>query len=149
VLHSSDGGRSWTIASTGLAAGPSSGIFSIAFRDASHGVVVGGDYRKESDAIDNAATTADGGRTWTTATGLSGYRSAVAYVDGRTIIAVGPTGADYSADDGAHWSPVNGPGFHAFAMARGARVGWGVGEKGAIGRLSLGDCAPRSGRGRC
>ena len=50
VLRSSDGGRTWSAAATPLAAGPSSGIFSIAFRDAEHGIVVGGDYRKESEA---------------------------------------------------------------------------------------------------
>ena len=34
VLHSSDGGRSWAVSETPLAAGPSAGIFSIAFSDA-------------------------------------------------------------------------------------------------------------------
>ena len=33
VLQSSDGGRTWTVAKTPLAAGPSAGIFSIAFGD--------------------------------------------------------------------------------------------------------------------
>ena len=62
VLRSTDGGRTWAAASTPLAAGPSAGIFSVAFRDALHGLVVGGDYRKESEAIDNAAITSDGAR---------------------------------------------------------------------------------------
>src|SRR5438093_2639064 len=47
VLRSSDGGRSWTAAATPLATGQATGIFSIAFRDSTHGVIVGGDYRKE------------------------------------------------------------------------------------------------------
>ena len=34
VLHSSDGGRTWAVSKTPLAAGPSAGIFSIAFSDA-------------------------------------------------------------------------------------------------------------------
>ena len=33
VLHSSDGGRTWAVSKTPLAAGPSAGIFSIAFSD--------------------------------------------------------------------------------------------------------------------
>jgi photosystem II stability/assembly factor-like uncharacterized protein len=139
VLRSSDGGRTWQVSTAPLAAGPSSGIFSIAFRDDTHGIVVGGDYQEESVASDNAAITTDGGATWTRVTGLSGFRSSVAYVPGRqaTVIAVGPTGTDMSADDGRTWKAIAGPGFHAFSVSPSGRVGWGVGEKGAIGRLTL------------
>ena len=85
VLRSSDGGATWTIADTPIATSASAGIFSIAFRDPLHGVVVGGDYRKESEAMNNAATTSDGGMTWTVGKGLSGFRSVVAYVPGSQI----------------------------------------------------------------
>ena len=54
VLRTTDRGRTWTIAETPLIAGASAGIFSVAFRDAKHGVIVGGDYRKENEAIDTA-----------------------------------------------------------------------------------------------
>jgi photosystem II stability/assembly factor-like uncharacterized protein len=139
VLRSADGGRTWAAAATPLAAGPSSGIFSIAFRDAEHGIVVGGDYRKESEAIDNAAITSDGGRTWTKATGLSGFRSVVSYLPGAappTLIAVGPQGADSSVDDGRSWTPLPGTsGLHTFSFAKPGGVGWGAGEKGRIMRL--------------
>jgi photosystem II stability/assembly factor-like uncharacterized protein len=140
VLRSADGGKTWAVSATPIAAGPSSGIFSIAFRDATHGIVVGGDYRKEKEAVDNAAITTDGGVTWTAVKGLSGFRSVVAYVPGRqrTVIAVGPSGADYSTDDGEHWAPIEGPGFHTFSCSRSGKFGWGAGEKGAIGRLDLG-----------
>ena len=82
VLRSSDGGRTWAVAKTPLDAGPSAGIFSIAFSDATHGIVVGGDYKAESVAGNNAAITTDGGATWTPMKGLSGFRSVVAYVPG-------------------------------------------------------------------
>jgi photosystem II stability/assembly factor-like uncharacterized protein len=65
VLYSHDGGRTWKVANTPIPAGPSAGIFSIAFRDELHGVIVGGDYKKERDAVDNVAVTSDGGATWT------------------------------------------------------------------------------------
>ena len=78
VLRTRDGGATWTIADTPVAASGSAGIFSVAFRDAHHGMTVGGDYQKEKDAIDNAAATADGGVTWTPIKGLSGFRSVVA-----------------------------------------------------------------------
>jgi photosystem II stability/assembly factor-like uncharacterized protein len=138
VLHSADRGRTWTVTQTPVATGSSTGIFSIAFRDALHGVVVGGDFQKERDAVDNAAVTSDGGKTWTLVKGLSGYRSVVACRPGSKgwWIAVGPSGADLSTDDGRSWTPVSGGGFHAFAFAAGGRVGWGVGEKGAIARFT-------------
>lgn len=135
VLRSSDGGRTWAAAATPLAAGPSAGIFSVAFRDALHGIVVGGDYRKESEAIDNAAITNDGGKTWSPVRGLTGFRSVVTYLPGTTsdLIAVGPQGSDYSTDDGRRWTAVTGAtGLHTFSAARGGRIGWGAGENGKI-----------------
>jgi len=141
VLHSVDRGRTWSVTQTPVVTGASAGIFSIAFRDALHGLVVGGDFQKEREAVDNAAVTADGGKTWTLVKGLTGYRSAVAYVpeSKRSWIAVGPLGSDLSTDDGKSWTPVAGPGFHAFSVSRSGRVGWGVGERGAIARLATHD----------
>lgn len=137
VLRTKDGGATWTIAETPVAASASSGIFSVAFRDPRHGITVGGDYRKEKDAIENAAATSDGGVTWTAVKGLGGFRSVVAHVPGSrsSWIAVGPSGADLSDDDGRTWRPVEGAGYHAFSIARDGKSGWGVGERGAIGKL--------------
>ena len=140
VLRSSDGGITWSAASTPIATGSSAGIFSIAFRDTEHGLIVGGDYRKEGEAIDNAAMTSDGGRTWTMVKGLSGFRSVVSYLPGAstpTVIAVGPQGADQSTDDGRSWTPVTGAtGLHTFSVAKRGNVGWGAGENGRIMRLA-------------
>lgn len=137
VLRSSDGGRTWAVSNTPLTAGPSAGIFSIAFSDATHGIVVGGDYKAEAVAGNNAALTADGGATWTAMKGLSGFRSAVAYVPERaaSIVAVGPSGTDASSDGGKTWTPIAGSGFHAFSFARRGSVGYGVGETGSAGKL--------------
>jgi photosystem II stability/assembly factor-like uncharacterized protein len=139
VLRSHDGGRTWSVAKTPIASGPSAGIFSVAFGGPSHGVIVGGDYKTEAAAIDNAAVTSDGGEHWTLVKGLSGFRSVVARVAiGRTsFVAVGPSGADYSADGGRTWTPVAGAGFHAFSAASGNLLGCGVGEKGSAGALDV------------
>jgi photosystem II stability/assembly factor-like uncharacterized protein len=140
VLRSADDGRSWSIADTPLAAGPSAGIFSIAFRDALHGIVVGGDYKLEEQAQDNAAITSDGGLTWTAVKGLTGFRSVVAYLSGSsspTWLAVGPSGSDLSIDDGRTWTPIQDDGYHAFSFAPRGTIGWGVGEAGRIGRIEL------------
>jgi photosystem II stability/assembly factor-like uncharacterized protein len=140
VLRTSDGGRTWQAANTPLAAGPSSGIFSIAFRDEKHGVIAGGDYRKEQEAVDNLAVTSDGGITWKLVQGLSGFRSVVAYVPGtKTLIAIGPSGGDYSMDDGQTWKPIDGPGFDTFSFVPRKSIGWGAGADGAIGRLEFRD----------
>lgn len=138
VLRTADGGRTWQVADTPLASGQSSGIFSIAFRDAKHGVIAGGDYRKETEAVDNLAVTNDGGATWKLVKGLSGFRSVVAYVPGtKTLVAIGPSGGDYSLDDGRTWTTINGPGFDTFSFARGKQTGWGAGAKGTIGKLTF------------
>jgi photosystem II stability/assembly factor-like uncharacterized protein len=136
VLRSSDGGRTWEVSQTPVATGPSAGIFSAAFSSDSHGIVVGGDYTKVAEAVDNAAVTTDGGRTWTLVEGLSGFRSAVAYVPGsaRTLLAVGPSGSDLSTDGGRTWTALAGPGFHALSFAPRSPIGWAVGERGAVGR---------------
>ena len=112
-------------------------FFSVAFRDPRHGLTVGGDYRREKDAIDNAASTTDGGVTWQPMKGLSGFRSVVAYApkSKSSWIAVGPQGADWTEDDGRSWTPIPGDGYHAFSFSPSGKVGWAVGEKGAIGRL--------------
>jgi len=137
VLRSSDRGRTWRVAPTPLAAGPSAGIFSIAFSSQRNGIVVGGDYKVENGAVDNAAVTNDGGATWTLVKGLSGFRSVVAYLsaDGRPVIAVGPSGSDLSMDGGKTWRPLEGPGFHTFSIAKGGTIGYGAGERGAVWKL--------------
>lgn len=138
VLRTTDGGRSWRVSETPVASGQSSGIFSISFRDASHGVIVGGDYQKEKEAVDNLAITSDGGQTWKLVKGLTGFRSVVAYDPGtRAVVAIGPAGGDYSVDDGHTWMQITGPGFDTFSFVRGEKVGWAAGARGAIGRLNF------------
>lgn len=143
VARSTDSGTTWEIVDTPLPAGPSSGIFSVAFRDADNGVVVGGDYRLEDQAVDNAAITRDGGRTWSfpQGRGLSGFRSAVAYIPSASppaLLAIGPTGADMSIDDGESWAPVESPvGMHTLSFAPGAPVAWAAGENGRVSRALL------------
>jgi photosystem II stability/assembly factor-like uncharacterized protein len=81
IFHSADRGKSWEVFDTPMVHGPdSAGIFSVAFRDALHGVIAGGDYKRPNDDGSNLAFTEDGGKTWKLS-GLSPlvYFSAVAY----------------------------------------------------------------------
>ncbi|MET3106229.1 photosystem II stability/assembly factor-like uncharacterized protein [Oxalobacteraceae bacterium GrIS 2.11] len=145
VLHSGDRGKTWTWADSPLACNESAGIFSITFRDALHGVIVGGDYKKETAAIDNVAITSDGGKSWKLVRkkGLSGFRSAVKYIPNTaaTLIAVGPSGADISRDDGQTWEPLSYPdgvsGFDALSFAAGRSTAWASGDQGALARLNF------------
>ena len=140
VLHSSDRGKTWTVADTPIPGGTSAGIYSIAFRDALHGIVVGGDYAKEDLALDNVAVTDDGGKTWRLAPGVGGFRSVVTYVpaaNGLALLAVGPSGSDWSTDDGRTWTAIPTParGLHTYSHARGTGVGFAAGGRGQLARF--------------
>jgi photosystem II stability/assembly factor-like uncharacterized protein len=136
VFRSNDRGRTWAVTTAPIASGAeSSGIFSIAFRDATRGVIVGGDYRKPNEAGDNVATTGDGGQTWKLSAGRrpAGYRSGAAFVAPLTIIAVGTSGSDVSTDGGVNWTPLDGENYNSVAARNG--VVWAVGPKGRISKL--------------
>jgi photosystem II stability/assembly factor-like uncharacterized protein len=81
VFRSIDNGKSWTVADTLIAHGnESSGIFSIAFRDATHGLIAGGDYKQPKQDGPNLAVTEDGGLTWKLSTASpQAFFSAVAF----------------------------------------------------------------------
>ena len=81
VFHSSDRGQTWQVFNTPIAHGPdSAGIFSIAFRDANHGVIAGGDYKHPEQDGPNLAFTNDAGKTWTLSKVTpQSYYSAVAF----------------------------------------------------------------------
>jgi photosystem II stability/assembly factor-like uncharacterized protein len=109
----------------------SGGAFSVAFRDLTNGVVVGGDYKKPDDATGTAAWSADGGRHWTAASKPPhGYRSAVAwYPQANAWIAVGTNGSDVSRDDGKTWERLDDGKWNALSLP------FVVGPNGRIGRL--------------
>ncbi|MBZ5497337.1 MAG: glycosyl hydrolase [Acidobacteriia bacterium] len=141
VFRSADKGLTWSVADTPIIAGQaSSGIFSVAFKDARNGIIVGGDYRKVEEAKNNIARTTDGGRTWTLITDsrLGGFRSCVAYLPGTrgtALVAVGPSGTDYSEDGGGHWAKYDSEGFHVLAFAKSKAVGWAAGAGGRIAKF--------------
>jgi photosystem II stability/assembly factor-like uncharacterized protein len=141
VFRTADRGQTWTVDETPIAAAsPSSGVFSLAFRDQNDGVAVGGDYKNPAQANRVVALTADGGRTWTLPKGRGpgGYRSGVAYVPGSaqpTLVAVGPTGSDLSTDGGQSWMPLGTLGFHTVGFAGPTDGGWGAGDDGIIAKI--------------
>jgi photosystem II stability/assembly factor-like uncharacterized protein len=139
VFRSSDRGRTWKVADTPVHAGTSaSGIFSVAFTDARHGIVVGGDYTKPRERSDNVALTDDGGATWRLASGTlpAGYMSGVAYLPGtggRLLVAVGLGGTARSGDGGQSWTMVDSVAYNSVAFAT-RDDGWAAGPRGRIAR---------------
>jgi len=139
----------WSRSPIPIAAGPSSGAFSIAARpyvrsegDARHAVVVGGDYLKPDESSQTAALSSDWGYQWHPAETMPhGYRSAVAYDEAtKTWITVGPNGTDISTDDGHNWhalkpNPSHGDAADADRNWNALSLPFVVGPKGRIGKL--------------
>ncbi|MHC5908991.1 WD40/YVTN/BNR-like repeat-containing protein, partial [Streptomyces sp. S6] len=119
------------------AADPARGVFALAFRDARHGIAVGGDYRPDQPSPQAAAVTTDGGRTWRPAgTPPPAYRSGVTWLPHtRTAaLAVGPTGTDVTTDAGRTWHPLD-PGSFDTVTCAPDRTCWAAGEQGRAARL--------------
>lgn len=136
VFRSVDRGLNWSVSDTPMVKGSAgSGIFSIAMRDRRNGVIIGGNYEKPNEINNNMAFTGDGGKTWSSAKGLNGYRSGVAYVDRKTLIAVGSSGSDLSTDAGKTWRNIDKENYNA-VQAKGANVIWAVGANGLVSKFS-------------
>ena len=145
VFRSTDGGHSWSVAETPVQAGSaSSGIFSVAFKDARHGVAVGGDYQQPRGASLNVALSDDGGRAWRLGKGPlpPGYMSAVSYVPGGSrVIAVGLAGTAMSVDAGESWRMIDSVAYNSVHFVR-RDVGWAAGPQGRLA-VWLGDARDR------
>ncbi|VTR99493.1 Putative oxidoreductase OS=Streptomyces venezuelae (strain ATCC 10712 / CBS 650.69 / DSM 40230 / JCM 4526 / NBRC 13096 / PD 04745) GN=SVEN_6404 PE=4 SV=1: PSII_BNR [Gemmata massiliana] len=138
VFRSSDRGKTWSVSETPLLAGiESAGVFSIAFRDRDHGVIVGGDYRKPDGTEATGAVTADGGKTWKLIEKPLPFRSGVAWAKDRWV-AVGTSGSDASADDGATWKSLDREKYNSVAFTA-TDDGWGAGPKGRIAKYVRAD----------
>jgi photosystem II stability/assembly factor-like uncharacterized protein len=141
VLMTEDMGRTWGAVDAPLAGAASAGITSVSFRDAMHGMVVGGEISNHEGRFDNVAVTSDGGQTWTLAgrPWMSGAAYGSSYVPGAptsSVVIVGPSGADYSLDNGATWESLDPRAYWAVAFAS-PSAGWAVGPEGRITKLEL------------
>ncbi|MFI5805251.1 WD40/YVTN/BNR-like repeat-containing protein [Streptomyces sp. NPDC051561] len=140
VLHSADRGLTWKATDTTIPAGdPARGVFGVAFRDGTHGIAVGGDYRAGQVSPGAAARTSDGGRHWRAAGASSGeYRSGVTWLPhSRSVaLAVGPTGTDITVNGGRSWRKIDGGSYDTVTCA-GDLGCWASGEKGRVARLEF------------
>lgn len=140
IFHSGDGGRTWSVTSTGLPADPvdGAGVFGLDFRAGRQGIAVGGTFADFSDGTDASAYTRNG-RHWATGGDTGGLRFTVAWLPGSpaTAVAVGFNGSDVTYDGGHRWLPSDQT---PFAQVDCAPTGacWASGPDGAVARLTRG-----------
>lgn len=158
ILATTDSGNTWNAYDTPLISNPSAGGLSVAFRDAMHGIVGGGDlavnYRIQ------AATSDDGGHTWTLTKKppIGGTIFCLAYANGMTLSQSASTDNDFNRtvvitsedapnfdkgaaawtpDEGQTWYRLsNASGYWAVAFAN-PHAGWFVGNNGQILKISF------------
>jgi photosystem II stability/assembly factor-like uncharacterized protein len=160
ILATTDGGNTWNAYETPVVQGtPSSGVFTVAFRDAWHGVIGAGELADATKFYDNFARSRDGGKTWTLATrspftgAIYGLSYAARRDDDdhdwwrrddddnhhftRTVVITGPNGAAWSPDEGTTWNLLPGvTDYWAVAFAS-PKAGWFVGTDGRILKVSF------------
>lgn len=133
VFYSHDRGQTWSVSDTPIVAGvESAGIFSLGFRDAQHGIIAGGDYKRPNEIGANAALTKDSGKTWTLIEKPFPFRSAVAWAKDHWV-AVGTSGSHISKDDGKTWTKLDAENYNSVAFTP-TGEGWAVGPKGRIAK---------------
>ncbi|KOY84938.1 hypothetical protein AD998_01135 [bacterium 336/3] len=139
ILFSNDGGNSWSFFQTPILSGKNSqGIFSMAFKDKKSGIAVGGDYTTPNEPNKTSIYTRNSGKTWKLSKKMpNGYRSCVSYVRGDIYICAGTNGSDISKDGGKTWQSVSSEGFNTIRFAQNGKVGWAVGNKGKIFKVSI------------
>ena len=115
---------------------PSQGVFAAtALPGEGELVLVGGDYLKPENRIANALLVL-GEVTISTSEGPGGYRSGVAYLQEKGwVVAVGPSGSDFSSDGAHSWQPLSKTGYHAVKAAPGGKALWASGGQGRLGKL--------------
>jgi photosystem II stability/assembly factor-like uncharacterized protein len=139
VFRSTDRGRTWRVSSVGVPAGPSAGLFGIAFSDALHGLAVGGDYTIARGPTDYALRSSDGGATWTSAgtqrpDGVTQGLVLVPASSPPMFVAVGAHGTAFTRDFGATW--IFGDTLTSWGVGfADPATGWVAGPRGRVAKF--------------
>jgi photosystem II stability/assembly factor-like uncharacterized protein len=163
ILATTDGGNTWAAYDTPLHSSPTAGGFSVAFRDASHGVLGGGDLLAANTVTAaQFAASQDGGQSWQLtrqpplqypifcASYLVNTTGVDQQLDLRRWARLDPTdythyvvvtadvgGAAWTPDEGNTWNSLPGvTGYWAVAFAD-PQNGWMVGVNGQILKISF------------
>jgi photosystem II stability/assembly factor-like uncharacterized protein len=147
VLRTTDRGDTWMAYDTPLVGGTgTAGAFTVAFRDARHGVIGGGDFVGSGPAA--VARSRDGGMSWslTNAPPVTGAIFGLSYLTrdreaegDHAVLVTGPAGAAWTPNEGNTWFSLPGvTGYWAVAFAS-PESGWLVGTGGRILKVSFSD----------
>ncbi len=160
ILATTDGGNSWNAYDTPLLSNIEAGGFSVAFRDASNGIVGGGDLAQNDPDHAQTATSGDGGQTWTLTNNppVKGAIFCLAYANGlpdgsrknsnidysQTVVVTAETAPNYDSGAAA-WTPDEGQTWYSLRSASGywglafadPQHGWFVGNNGQILKISF------------
>lgn len=160
ILATTDGGDTWAAYNTPIVQGtPTSGVTSVDFRDALHGILGGGELTQPKVFAEDVARSYDGGKTWqlTNRTPFPGAVYGLAYArshqqreqngneaerddneeQARTVVATGPSGAGWTSDEGTTWFLLPGvTDYWAVAFAS-HQTGWLVGTRGRILKITF------------
>ncbi|MCK6617559.1 MAG: YCF48-related protein [Cyclobacteriaceae bacterium] len=120
LWYSADKGETWKAVEAPVIQGENStGIFSVGIRGNTW-IIAGGNYQQPSRTERHIYYSTDAGKTWQAPMlATRGYRECVEHLNGRVWVAVGPTGAEVSVDNGNAWNPLSDePGFHTVRKAR-------------------------------
>jgi len=158
ILATRDGGDTWNAYDTPLVSSPSAGVISVAFRNPWNGIVGGGDLASNDSA--DAATSDDGGQTWTLTNKppVQGSIFCLSYVQGvghhdveegdhdfdHAVVITAETepnfvsgAAAWTPDEGNTWYELPGvSGYWAVGFAT-PKAGWFVGNGGLILKISF------------
>ncbi|MCU1226936.1 MAG: hypothetical protein JWQ42_5029 [Edaphobacter sp.] len=168
ILATTDGGDTWEAYDTPIVQGSaSSGIFSVDFRDALHGILGAGELAAPMSFADTVARSSDGGKTWQlgSRTPFPGAIYGLSYVRDRrhkgghedldvdaednsrddhgdyrverNVVATGPAGAAWSPDEGDTWFSLSGVANYWAVAFASRESGWLVGTDGRILKISF------------
>jgi photosystem II stability/assembly factor-like uncharacterized protein len=154
VLTTRDGGDTWSPYPVPLPSSQGAGAFSVAFRDARHGMIGGGNLDKKDPDRAATAISEDGGKTWklTSHPPVTGAVYGLNYVERGGGGQRSGKGGDYQRavvitanDGGAAWTPDEGTTWHTLPDVSGywgvafasPQAGWLVGTKGRILKIGF------------
>ena len=99
-------------------------------------VIVGGDFKADSSALQNCFYSKNRGKTWKASKRPpNGYRSCVEFLDKDQLITCGLTGVDYTFDGANTWQPISKESFHVTRISKYGTTVYLAGNNGKIGKL--------------
>ncbi len=110
------------------------GVFSFTVDKHGNGILVGGDYKNDTSTINHNFICRKWGKRWIKPIKPTrGYRECVIQLKGKRYLAIGPNGADYSANGGMNWQAASDiKGLHTVRKARKGKLVVAAGQKGII-----------------